>query len=1360
MASLRVLTFDHEGRPIQFDTWIDDLQLYLLSDSRDSVLMFHHTSGDSLAPPATPDSATCSQWLTHDAAALLAIRNHLPLAKCAHFGQHKTAKALYDAVVARYSSPATAALGRLLLPYLFPELSAFAIVEDLVTHLRTCDARYRAALPAKFLDRNPPPMDHLLALDPTDLTVDLLEQHLLAVETSVVAVGAARGTPRTPIFEGCFPSPLAPSYASAGAVDVLGAEDVGAASARGKRRSSKGKGGRSRGGGSGGGNGGCNGGGGGSRGGGSGGSDGESGGFGGGGGGSGESSGIGGNGIGGTWGEAVLRGGSSGGQRQQQRRSKTPSPQQLREWFSQRGASGGSGNCPYVIRTGNCAGLTCGKPHTQHRYFSRLDDALRAEFGDEAERPRWVVLLTSGVAIFDLDYDAILADMYALSVSAEGDYYMCVSPDPGIEAAALGASKYALPGTAPAEALHTFMLDSVSLLETSPTLRWTGKVGDASVFWVWGSFAFVRDTSADKLYARAIPCVFLGFPPDAPGWRLYHPTSHRVLPSRDITFNESVPFYRLFPYRSAPLPPPPLFLALGPPPVDPLPHKGLAPTGVSQVDLLPGTVLVEVTVDSGPARGASSGGAASGGCRSGGAEPRGAKPGGAEPAGAGPWGTEPKGAEHGGAEFEGAESGGAEPRGTASSGGPAGASPQLSHRPEPISPQKLREWFARRIRLRSGAAGAGDSAAGGTRAGGSGAISLGGAVVLAGAGGPEGAGAAGPGGACTRGTRAAGAGGVGGAGAGGAGAGDHGAGGTRAGGARGGDLGDGGAGAVDHGAGGAGAEGVAYGGTGAAGRVPLLSPPASSLADGLDPVSDLVRAASPTVPHLLATVVTDPSFESAAASALVAELVDFAPACRLDYATSLTVMDVEMASWKSTCTYVDAFRPPGANIVDGMWIFRVKRPPGSPATFMARYVAQGFSHRQGVDFFETFSPTQKMTTFRVLLHVAAQCDFELQSLDFNTAFLQGGLDAKIWLRRPPGFTGLFPAGTQWSLQRPVYGLCHAPCKWQDTVRTTLAALGFIPSTTDPSLFLCTDTSLPLFSVLVYVDNLVFATADTEALALVKLELQKRHTCTDLGELRSYLGLQITRDRTRCTITLTRSHMVHQVLQRFGFRYSSPQSTPLPTGHSLSAPPSDKSVEPNGSYPELVSCLIYLMTCTRHDLAYPLSILERYVALGRHRLEHSEAAKRVLHYLCSTLGMWLVLGGRDPVVLTRNADASWLDDLATQRSSDGYTFSLGSGSVSWRSTRSSLILSSRCEAEIYARAMAAQELRWLTYLLTDLGERPRSSPVFYIDNKAMIALCKEHRLEHKAKHIALRYFLTQELQQHDQLHLAYVATVIV
>ncbi|CAI7932904.1 unnamed protein product [Closterium sp. NIES-54] len=774
-------------------------------------------SGVSTAPAATADNTVRSQWTTRDAVARLAVRSHLPPAERAQFGQYKTAQSLYDAVVARYSSPATAAFSRLMLPY----LAAFATVADLVAHLRTSDARYRAALLTKFCAKNTPPpfRDHFLSLCPTELTVDLLEERLTAAEKSILAIGASRGDCRTPFFEGCSPVPLLPSVASAAAVDLDGTEEVGAASApSGRCRNSNGKGIRGgAGGGRGGGGGGGEGGGGGGGGTGSGsfkGGGGGGGGSGGGGGGSG-SGGGGGSGTGAGRGAAVQRGGAGGSQRQQQpRSSETPSVQQLREWYAGRGRSGGAGPCTYVLCTGPRSG----------------------EFPDSVELPRWHDLILENVPIFDLDFDSILAAMYALADITEGDCYLSVPPDLGTAAAALGASAATalgasastapgagtstLSGTAPLEALHTFTLDSgasceetgmrrrrdsstltplsrpvavsladpsggpvlahsfavlpcpaapsgllsglhltsfstnlvsgadlqdvwvdqftpggqrvthctcsrmghhlakftrrpgsslytlttasppitassmasralvcglprslpplplgpaptcvpcvegrqraaphsssfplteaplqtlhmdvkgefpevlidwirgarcqltfcgsegirqtftlpaspqqngiaerrigmvmdvartsmihaaaphflwpfavqnathqinlqprVSLPETTPTLRWTGKVGDTSAFRVWGSRAFVRDTTADKLSSRAVPCVFLGFPPDAPGWQFYHPTSRRVLSSEDITFVESVSYYRLFP-TALPLPPP------------------------------------------------------------------------------------------------------------------------------------------------------------------------------------------------------------------------------------------------------------------------------------------------------------------------------------------------------------------------------------------------------------------------------------------------------------------------------------------------------------------------------------------------------------------------------------------------------------------------------------------------------------------------------------------------------------------------------------------------------------------------------------------------------------------------------------
>ncbi|CAI7853272.1 unnamed protein product [Closterium sp. NIES-53] len=1102
-------------RTIDFDVWIDDLQLFLQCDSRDGVSLFDHTSDVSTAPAATADSTVRSQWTTRDAVARLAVRSHLPSAERVHFGQYKTAKSLCDAVVARYSSPATAALSRLMLPYLFPDLAAFATVADLITPLRTSDAHYHTALPTE---------DHFLSLYPTKLTVDLLEERLTAAEKSIVAVGASRGDPRAPFFEGCSPFPLLPSVASAAAVNLVGAE-VGAASATsGRHRNSKGKVGKGGGGDGAGGGGGS---GGGRRSGGGGGGGGESGGFGeGGGGGVGSGNGGGGSGSGGGGGGgggagrggAAQCGGFGGSQRQQQPRSReTPSAKQLREWYAGRGRSGGVGPCTYVLRT----------------------DGRRGE-------------------------------------TAEGDCYLCVPPDPGIEAAALGTSESAAPctsesaapgtsesaalgagesalsGTAPTEALDTFTLDSGasrSFFRDSTTLTPLSRPDAVSL----------ADPSGDPVLAHSstvLPC------PAAPSGLL----SGLHLPSFSTNLVSGADLQDLWVDQFTP----------GGQRVT---HCTCSWTGrhLATFTGQPGSSLYTLTTAS-PLVTACGQVAASGQV------------------------------------FAAASR--SSPVSAPCSCRPLSHETLLwHHRLGHPSLPRLRGMASRTLRI-------------GSRAGGE-----------AGAG-AVGAGAVAPGGAA------------------GAGA----AGGTRAGGAEGvvaGDPGAEGPGAVS-----AVSRGVARPrlyyvpllqglterrepeschaspescpaspesrpespfctvctgfrvprhrpppvlGTHSMTlrlsttplRVPLPSPPASSLPDGPDLESNSLRNTSPTIMRFLAIAVTDPSFESNAASALVAELVDFAAASRLDYATSL--------------------------------------------------VAESY-----------------------------------------TAFLQGSLHEEIWLRRPPGFTGSFPAGTQWSLRRPVYGLCQAPREWHDTLRTTLAALGFAPSTADPSLFLRTDTTLPPFYVLVYVDDLVFATADTEALAHVKSELQKRHTCKDLGELTSYLGLRITWDRAQRTITLTRSHMVQEVLQRFGFTYSLPQSTPLPTGHSLSAPPLDESVEPSGPYPELVGCLMYLMTCTRPDLAYPLSILARYVTPSRHWKEHMDAAKRVLRYLCSTSGMGLVLGGRARVVLTGHANASRVDDLATQRSSQGYTFSLGSGSLSWRSTRSSSILSSGCVAEIYAGTMAAQE----------------------------------------------------------------------
>ncbi|CAI5966316.1 unnamed protein product [Closterium sp. NIES-64] len=1149
MATPSVLAFDAEGRAINFDVWVDDLQLFLQCDRADGLSLFDLTSGASPAPSADADATVRSQWATRDAAARLAVRRHLPTSKHAHFSQYKSAQTLYDAVVARYSSPATAALSRLMLPYLFPDLAAFPTVADLITHLRTSDTRYRAALPAEGIP--PPPFCPLLPL--------LLRPNSLVLSRSVwrlplagdASLARARGAGAQEELAGAVEAAVEAAEGLGVAVGVVAGVEVSVAAVEAEEAAAVAVGTEVA-----------------------------------------------------AVEEAVVE------------------EVELVGVALHRGSApvvrgGGTGPCTYVLRTGDRAGEQCGGAHPTQRCFGRLTDTWRHQFPEATEIPRWGELSRAGVAVFDLDFDAILAAIYAVTISDEGDCYRCFPPDPGIEtaalgtgeAAALGASEAATLGarasapsgtcesalsvTASASASHTFTLDSgasrsffrdhttltplgrpvavsladpsggrvlahfstvlpcpaapygtlsglylpsfstnwvsgaalqdagvhqftpasqrvthctdartgrhlatftrwpgsslytlttasppvtasgqvaasrqvfaaasrlvlslpparvascltrlssgttalvtppcfraaphssqfppteaplqtlhmdvwgparvrgqgheryfmlvvddysryttvfplrskgdvteinlhprVSMPETSPALLWTGKVGDASAFRVWGSQAFVCDLSADKLSPRAAPCVFLGFPPHAPGWKFYHPTSRRVLSSQDVTFDELVPYYRLFPYRTPSLPQPLLFLVPGPPPVDPLPPQGPAPSGVSQVDAVE---PVEVTGDSGAAEDAEPGGADSGGAERVGAEPGGGKPGGAITGGAEPGGAEPGDATHGGAEPGGAEPEGAVLARVSFGGAGPGGSSGTSSRREPLSPQELREWFSRHWRR---AAGAGGSSA------------------------AEGAGAAVPGGAPSKSTRAAGPAGTSGARAAegvGAEATTVGPGGGPTGGATGAAGGTGAGGAAGAGAAAGGSAVLAVSGVAARPRtyfVPLLqqvlglppstgpppplecpqpvpsqlqlqaasplpapspytsptsglaerrepasrsaspvcaactsgrgsrqrpppvpgthrmslrpstaplraplpSPPESSLLALADPESDSLRAASPTITRLLATVITDPSFESTAASALVAELVDFAARCRLDYAASL-----------------------------------------------------------------------------------------------------------------------------------------------------------------------------------------------------------------------------------------------------------------------------------------------------------------------------------------------------------------------------------------------------------------------------------------------------------------------------------------
>ncbi|CAI7744465.1 unnamed protein product [Closterium sp. NIES-53] len=872
----------------------------------------------------------------------------------------------------------------------------------------------------------------------------------------------------------------------------------------------------------------------------------------------------------------------------------------------------------------------------------------------------------------------------------------------------------------------------VSVPETSPMLRWTGKVGDASVF------------------------------------QFYHPTLRRVLPSHDVTFDESVPLYRLFSYRTAPLPPPPtLFLAPGPPPVDPLPPQGLAPSGVSQVDPLPLVVPVKVAVDSGAARGVASGGAArgaasggavskgavTGGAASGGDEPASAEPGGAEPEGAElggaesegaesggaetegvePGGAEPEGAEPGGAESEGAESGDAEPRGTASTRGPAGALP-------------------RRTLVRSGVAGAGGSAVGGTGAGG--------------------AGAAGFGGARTSGTRAAGAGGVGGAGAGdpgarGTGAGDLGAGGTGAGGA-----GAGGAGVGDPGAGGPAAEGTGATSPGGAGVTAGAGGPGGAGAAGWGGActrGTIAAGAGLEVLELETVELEALALEALELEALELEALELETleleALELE-TLELEALELETLELEALVLSTLELEVLALGVLHLAVLVLEALCSGDRFSFrrhrrLCRHLTRSFAWFLSQPQLQPDSPLPAPSPY------GEQTDSltERREPESHPASLVRAVRTgrRVPCPRPPSVSGthimaLRPSSVPLSVLLPsplASSLPDVPDPESDLARAASPTFPRLLATvvTDPS-FECNVASALVAELVDFA-----ATCRLDYASSLVAEFESDCPPSVGGECA--LGTDVLEDRQEdfeCLAAVV-PHLVAMLLAREG----EPVAPDIPTPRSYAE-------VITGPYSFLWQAAMdthiasWKSTTTYIDAVPPsgANIVDD-MWIFRHSFLTRQPARGDLAAPPTWLH-WVVSCRYPEEPLAASLRSGPFSASASPQSTPVPTGHSLSALPSDESVESSgpypefvSCLISSCEAEIYAGAMAAQELRWLTYMLTDLGERPRSSPVLYVDNNAMIALCQEHRLEHRTKHIALRYFLARELQQRGQFRLAYMTT---
>jgi hypothetical protein len=440
-------------------------------------------------------------------------------------------------------------------------------------------------------------------------------------------------------------------------------------------------------------------------------------------------------------------------------------------------------------------------------------------------------------------------------------------------------------------------------------------------------------------------------------------------------------------------------------------------------------------------------------------------------------------------------------------------------------------------------------------------------------------------------------------------------------------------------------------------------------------------------------------------------------------------------------------------VVTSKWVFKIKRlADGSIDRYKARLVARGFTQQAGIDYDETFAPVAKFQSIRTILALAAMNHLELHQMDVKTAFLYGSLEETVYMEQPQGFER--GKDMVWKLDRSLYGLKQAPRAWYRTLDSSLKELGFTRTISDHSIYV-RGARDDLIIVGVYVDDLTIAAARLDSLEEFKREMSKRYDMKDLGELHFILGLQVTRDRAKRSLSLCQTQYIDSVLARFNMQDCKPAKYPLRAKTILKPRAADEEKADLALYLAVVGSLMYAMLGTRPDIAYAVGLLGRFSSDPS--IEHWMAACGVLMYLKHTrmLGIEFSDGQTE---LDGFSDADFAtSDPSRRRVTSGYCFRLWGGPISWQSKRQPSVSLATGDAEYVALAQAAREAMWLRSLLTELGFAPSRSIKLYGDNQASISIAHNPVGHTRAKQIDIRFHYLRELVERSVLSIEYVKT---
>ena len=462
-------------------------------------------------------------------------------------------------------------------------------------------------------------------------------------------------------------------------------------------------------------------------------------------------------------------------------------------------------------------------------------------------------------------------------------------------------------------------------------------------------------------------------------------------------------------------------------------------------------------------------------------------------------------------------------------------------------------------------------------------------------------------------------------------------------------------------------------------------------------------------------------------------------------------MDEEIESFKETETFELVERPKDAKVVRGKWVYSSKGDPTGNIIHKARFVAKGCSQVQGVNYEETFSPTARMESVRLLIAVAINNDYKIHQMDVRRAYLHAPIDCDIYCEQPEGYEAPQEGGSKlvWKLLKSLYGLKQSGRNWHKILSDFLKQSGFTQSKVDTCVFVKLEVGGTTI-LLVWVDDIILVASSDELMNFVKSLLMERFRMKDLGQICFFLGIEFTpRDGG---LLMSQTMYLKSVLKRFGMDSCKPRGTPCEMKvESYSVNEGTIDIE---KYREMVGSLVYAMVCTRPDLSYVVTKLSQHLSCPTEG--DLVTMKHVFQYIQGTLDQGLFFSKQIPR-LSAYCDADWGSTCEDRKSITGYCFSLSPEGpvISWKSKKQKSVALSTCEAEYVAISIAAQEASYLTQLYKDMTGITMKPVLIRNDNTGAISIIKNPSNHHKTKHIDIRYHYVRENNADGNISVQYV-----